>query len=71
MTPFEIGKSVIQTDCHINWSFLVQEGHFWDQQTVISSECHIIRGALYHLSGIFQFYHAHTSFRPVVRPLQG
>ena len=32
MTSFGIGKSVIQTDCHVNRSFLVQEGPFWDQK---------------------------------------
>ena len=32
LTPLGIDKSVIQTDCHINRSFLVQEGPFWDQK---------------------------------------
>ena len=35
MTPLGIGKSVIQTECHNNQSFLLQEGPFWDQKTVI------------------------------------
>ena len=35
MTPLGIGISVIHTDCHINRSFLLQEGPFWDQKPVI------------------------------------
>ena len=44
MTPMGIGKSVIQTDCHINRSFLVQEGPFWNKN------CHIKRLSYYPVS---------------------
>ena len=48
MTPLGIGKSVIQTECHNNQSFLVQEGPFWDQKlsykaiVILSEEQRII-----------------------------
>ena len=32
MTPLGIGKSVIQTDCHINRTCLEREGPFWDKK---------------------------------------
>ena len=42
MAPSGIDKSVIQTDCHINRSFLVKKVLF-GTKTVILSNCHIIR----------------------------
>ena len=59
MTPLGIGKNVIQTDCLINWSFLVQEGPLWDKKlsykaiVILSGEpcsAHFIRQREIHLS---------------------
>ena len=51
MIPLGMGKSVIQTDSHVNRWFSVKEDNFWKQKPVILRKCHIIQCLTYYPGG--------------------